>query len=138
MLFRSIALNVPNAATTVSASFLGLSPGTDLAPDDPGEYMESETVAGTVATYNVGNAADAGWHYGFVALKKDGTRVYSDRNTEPTGVASFTLPANTEKLYFIVLGAPKQYKPQIQTVVVRLITVVRAVRQIISLLQLSL
>lgn len=58
--------------------------------------MESETVAGTVATYNVGNAADAGWHYGFVALKKDGTRVYSDRNTEPTGVASFTLPANTE------------------------------------------
>lgn len=32
--------------------------------------MESETVAGTVATYNVGNAADAGWHYGFVALKK--------------------------------------------------------------------
>ena len=80
-------------------------------PDDPGEYMESETVAGTVATYNVGNAADAGWHYGFVALKKDGTRVYSDRNTEPTGVASFTLPANTEKLYFIVLGAPKQYKP---------------------------
>ena len=109
--FNVIALNVPNAATTVSASFLGLSPGTDLAPDDPGEYMESETVAGTVATYNVGNAADAGWHYGFVALKKDGTRVYSDRNTEPTGVASFTLPANTEKLYFIVLGAPKQYKP---------------------------
>ena len=35
--FNVIALNVPNAATTVSASFLGLSPGTDLAPDDPGE-----------------------------------------------------------------------------------------------------
>ena len=29
--FNVIALNVPNAATTVSASFLGLSPGTDLA-----------------------------------------------------------------------------------------------------------
>ena len=51
----------------------------------------------------------AGWRYGFVALQEDGTRVYGDMFTEPTGKASFTVPEQTTKLWFVVLGAPTEH-----------------------------
>ena len=109
--FNVIALNVPEGQTTVSADFEGLMPGSPLAADDPGEYMDTEAVAGTVDTYNnIGAASDAGWSYGFVALTSGGTRVYSERYAAEAGNASFTVPAGTEQLYFIVQAAPKTYK----------------------------
>ena len=109
--FNVIALNVPEGQTTVSADFEGLMPGSPLAADDPGEYMDTEVVAGTVDTYNnIGDASDAGWSYGFVALTSGGTRVYSERYAAEAGNASFTVPAGTEQLYFIVQAAPKTYK----------------------------
>ena len=109
--FNVIALNVPEGQTTVSADFEGLMPGSPLAADDPGEYMDTEVVAGTVDTYNnIGAASDAGWSYGFVALTSGGTRVYSERYAAEAGNASFTVPAGTEQLYFIVQAAPKTYK----------------------------
>lgn len=109
--FNVIALNVPEGQTTVSADFEGLMPGSPLAVDDPGEYMDTEVVAGTVDTYNnIGDASDAGWSYGFVALTSGGTRVYSERYVAEAGNASFTVPAGTEQLYFIVQAAPKTYK----------------------------
>ena len=109
--FNVIALNVPEGQTTVSADFEGLMPGSPLAADDPGEYMDTEAVAGTVNTYNnIGAASDAGWSYGFVALTSGGTRVYSERYAAEAGNASFTVPAGTEQLYFIVQAAPKTYK----------------------------
>ena len=62
-------------------------------------------------TYNnIGAASDAGWSYGFVALTSGGTRVYSERYAAEAGNASFTVPAGTEQLYFIVQAAPKTYK----------------------------
>lgn len=109
--FNVIALNVPDAGTAISADFEGLMPGSPLAADDPGEYMDTEVVAGTVDTYNnIGDASDAGWSYGFVALTSGGTRVYSERYAAEAGNASFTVPAGTEQLYFIVQAAPKTYK----------------------------
>lgn len=109
--FNVIALNVPDAGTAISADFEGLMPGSSLAADDPGEYMDTEVVAGTVDTYNnIGDASDAGWSYGFVALTSGGTRVYSERYAAEAGNASFTVPAGTEQLYFIVQAAPKTYK----------------------------
>lgn len=109
--FNVIALNVPDAGTAISADFEGLMPGNSLAADDPGEYMDMEVVAGTVDTYNnIGDASDAGWSYGFVALTSGGTRVYSERYAAEAGNASFTVPAGTEQLYFIVQAAPKTYK----------------------------
>ena len=109
--FNVIALNVPDAGTAISADFEGLMPGSPLAADDPGEYMDTEVVAGTVDTYNnIGAASDAGWSYGFVALTSGGTRVYSERYAAEAGNASFTVPAGTEQLYFIVQAAPKTYK----------------------------
>ncbi len=108
--FNVIALNVPKGGTTITANFEGLSPGSALATDDPGNYMESEVVKGNVDKYNAGNANNAGWRYGFVALKSDGTRVYGEMNDKSSNAAKFAVPVNTEKLYFVVLGAPKQYK----------------------------
>lgn len=108
--FNVIALNVPQAGSTISVDFEGLAPGSALAADDPGEYMESEVVKGNVDKYNAGTVSNAGWRYGFVALQKDGTRVYGEMNQKATNTAEFAVPANTEKLFFVVLGAPKQYK----------------------------
>lgn len=109
--FNVIALNVPETSATISADFEGLMPGSALAADDPGEYMDTEVVAGTTSTYNnIGEAAEAGWSYGFVALKSDGERVYSERFSAASGNASFDVPAGTEQLYFIVQAAPQTYK----------------------------
>ena len=48
-----------------------------------------------------------------MALKKDGTRVYSDittvYNREPNQVIAFDCPANCQYLWLVVSGAPTQY-----------------------------
>jgi hypothetical protein len=53
----------------------------------------------------------AGWRYGFVAYKKDGTRVYGKMNKEADGTASFKVPSNTEYLWLVVSGAPTEHWP---------------------------
>lgn len=107
--FNVIDLNIPVSGTSVRADFVGLQPGSSLALNDAGEYMESETIKGKVETYNNINADHAGWRYAFVALQSDGKRVYGDVYDTPTGMADFIVPANTVKLYFIVMGAPDKY-----------------------------
>lgn len=107
--FNVISLNVPDGGTEISAYFEGLAPGSSLADGDPGNYMESEAIKGSVSKYNNVNPDNVGWRYGFVALQNDGTRVYGDMNSETSKEAKFVVPANTSSLYFIVLGAPKEY-----------------------------
>lgn len=51
----------------------------------------------------------AGWRYGFVAQLKDGSRVYGDMFSADEGTAQFTVPANTSKVWFVVLGAPTEH-----------------------------
>lgn len=86
-----IRLNAPTTAKTIAANFEGL--------------------AGT-AGFRKNNVNYAGWRYGFVALLKDGTRVYSDVKsasmTENAGKSNlgFECPANCDKLWFVVSGAP--------------------------------
>jgi hypothetical protein len=53
----------------------------------------------------------AGWRYGFVAYKKDGTRVYGKMNKEADGTTTFKVPANTEYLWLVVSGAPAEHWP---------------------------
>ena len=94
----------------VAADFVGLEPGATLASGDPGEYMESETVKGTTTKYNTaGSAGNMGWMYGFVALKQDGSREYGEAHFDKSGRVSFTVPAGTQSLYFIVQAAPQNY-----------------------------
>lgn len=113
--YNVIPLNIPQeAGTTIKAEFMGLMPGTDLSPDDPGQSNNNSTYV-TVTKYNTGVNSNAGWRYGYVALLSNGQRTYGDMNkayaTAVDGVAEFTVPANCEKLWFVVTGAPTSYKP---------------------------
>jgi hypothetical protein len=53
----------------------------------------------------------AGWRYGFVAYKKDGTRVYSDTYRKADGKVKFKVPKHTEYLWLVVMGAPTEHWP---------------------------
>lgn len=55
------------------------------------------------------NVDKAGWRYGFVAQTTDGERVYGDMYSDKEGVASFTLPENTQRAWFVVTGAPTEH-----------------------------
>lgn len=109
--FNVIELNVPNNERIVSAEFKGLLPGAKLADIDPGNYLESDAVKGTVSVYNDINPNNAGWMYSFVALTSDGQRIYGNVNNENCAKTDFNIPEGTEKLYFVVMGAPHSYTP---------------------------
>ena len=55
----------------------------------------------------------AGWKIGFVALKRDGTRVYGDVSTatyaSPNATISFECPSGCTYLWLVVSGAPTSY-----------------------------
>lgn len=58
----------------------------------------------------------AGWRYGFVALLKDGTRLYSRMGAaryangiNPVDSLDFAVPANVSRLWLVVSGAPQEY-----------------------------
>ena len=63
--------------------------------------------------YTAYNTKKAGWRYGFVAMLKDGTRVYSDISTlsgeTAEGALDFECPNNCKYLWLVVSGAPTTY-----------------------------
>lgn len=83
--YNAIPLHVPIGLTTISVNFEGL--------------------AGT-SGYRSKNIDKAGWRYGFVACLLDGSCTYSQMFSKKEGVAFFDCPANCQKLYFVVSGAP--------------------------------
>jgi hypothetical protein len=89
--YNVIRLTVPVAGTSVSAAFTG-------------QVNES-------GFNQVEDAGRAGWRYGYVALLNNGTRSYSDMHADATGTATFTVPENCRKLWFVVTGAPNTYAP---------------------------
>lgn len=108
--FNLIALNVPEAGTTVSATLEGLAPGSALASSDPGTYVDGDGNAkGTVTTYNTQANTNENFRYGYVAVLKDGTSKYGEMHSGKSGKATYTVPANTERLYLCVMGAPDTY-----------------------------
>jgi hypothetical protein len=112
--FNIITLNTPEAGTTVKANFRGLAPGSALAADDPGKQVDTDQkTVGTATTYNGGTASQAGWRYGFVAVDKSGKAHYGDMFSAKEGTATYTVPANTEKLCLVVVGAPTTYKAHV-------------------------
>lgn len=109
--FNLIPLNVPEAGTQVSATLEGLTPGSSLASGDPGTYVDGDGNAkGTVTTYNKQSNTTENFRYGYVAILKDGSSVYGEMHTGKTGKATYTVPANTEKLFLCVMAAPDTYK----------------------------
>ncbi len=89
---NAIRLNVPTGGKTIYVDFIG------------------EAGKSGYTTYNV---TKAGWKYGFVALQKDGTRIYGDIATadynNPEGSIAFECPANCTYLWLVVSGAPTAY-----------------------------
>lgn len=111
--FNIIPLNLPETAgSTVSVEFVGLPAGSALPEGDTGNYVNGDlqSIEGKRSTYNSVGAGLEGWRYGFVALKGDGTRVYGDMYSSREGTASFEVPADATHLYFVVLGAPTEYR----------------------------
>jgi len=88
--YNVMPLEVPVAGTIVTAAFQGL-------PNASG--------------YNQVDASIAGWRYGFVALSTNGTRSYSTMFSSASGNATFTIPVNCSRLWFVVSGAPTRYNP---------------------------
>lgn len=92
---NAIRLNVPTSDKTVYAELIGL-------PDENG-YIAYKSKA-------------AGWKFGFVALKKDGTRIYGDIATatyeQTRETVSFDCPAGCAYLWLVVSGAPTDYWPR--------------------------
>ena len=89
---NAIRLNAPATGKTIYVEFVG-----EAGKEGYTAYQEKR----------------AGWRYGFVALQKDGTRVYSDigRATydEPEGVLAFECPAQCRYVWLVVSGAPTTY-----------------------------
>lgn len=75
-------------------------------------YVEFQGKAGAEG-YNSFNVNKAGWRIGFVALKQDNTRVYSDITSANYNSAdktiAFECPANCKYLWLVVSGAPTNY-----------------------------
>lgn len=53
----------------------------------------------------------AGWRYAFVALAADGTRTYGEVKADKEGTAEMTVPANCQRIFFVVMGAPTEHWP---------------------------
>jgi hypothetical protein len=88
--YNGIKLQVPKAGTKLRLSFKG--------------------IAGSEG-FNKVKTDKAGWRYGFVAYKKDGSRTYSDVYKEANGSVKFKVPKNTEYLWLVVMGAPNEHWP---------------------------
>lgn len=106
--YNVVPLNVPAAGTVVTTTFTALTPGSALAPGDPGQYSDDGKTL-TTTKYNSSSMTRAGWRYGYVALLNNGQRVYGEMNRKTSANVEFTLPDGCERLWFVVLGAPSSY-----------------------------
>jgi hypothetical protein len=86
--YNAIQLKVPAADTKVTLDFKG--------------------IVGAEGFHSV-HPEWAGWRYGFLASKEDGSRVYGDTFSKSPGTAEFTVPAKTKFLWLVVSGAPTEH-----------------------------
>jgi hypothetical protein len=86
--YNAIQLKVPAADTKVALEFKGVVGADGFSSVQPEK---------------------AGWRYGFLASKEDGSRVYGDTFSKSPGTAEFTVPAKTKFLWLVVSGAPTEH-----------------------------
>lgn len=87
--YNGIKLNVPASGTKVSVRFKGL-PGAE--------------------GFNTAHPERAEWRWGFVAVLKDGSRIYSKEKGKGTeGTVKFKVPDNTDHLWLVVAATPTPY-----------------------------
>jgi len=88
--YNAIKLKSPEAGTIVTLNFKG--------------------IAGSEG-YRAIHVEKAGWRYGFLAVKEDGSRVYGKIYSGSNGEAQFEVPENTLYLWLVVSGAPTEHWP---------------------------
>jgi hypothetical protein len=86
--YNGIQLKVPAAGTKLKLHFKG--------------------IAGT-AGFRAIRTDKAGWRYGFLAVKEDGSRVYGKVYAKANGKATFRVPPATRYLWLVVSGAPTEH-----------------------------
>lgn len=86
--YNAIKLKVPAANTRVRLAFKG--------------------IAGAEG-FSQARLDKAGWRYGFLAQKENGSRAYSGIFSKPEGMAEFIVPAGTKFLWLVVMGAPTEH-----------------------------
>ena len=107
--FNVIHLNLPIGDQQIWVEFVGLEPGSALAPQDPGITTKEEGQGQAVRNYNKVNKGNVGWRYGFVSINTDDSRTYSYVYSEPNGYGYFEVPKNAKKLMMVVQGSPDSY-----------------------------
>lgn len=119
--FNIIKLNVPVAGTEISTDFTSLANGAALPKGDTKQYFDGEKfVSANVTTYNKSNNYSArGFHLGYVALMKDGSRRYLyddqvyctgvDANSEASCNVGCVVPEGVDKLFLVVSPSPSEY-----------------------------
>ncbi len=120
--FNIIPLSVPQAGTTITTEFTSLKATALLADGDPVTYYSGNSIYESIekTKYNSAQSYSArGFRLGYVALLKDGSRVYSSvdsiycqgkRSTYSYSCeTSYTVPENVDKLYMVVVPAPSTY-----------------------------
>ena len=80
-------------------------------PEESGPVSVDFTGKPNAEGFNPVNEAIAGWRFGFVALLQNGERVYGEMNSGAQRNVSFEVPADSERLWFVVTGAPANYSP---------------------------
>lgn len=83
--YNANPLRVPAANTTVTVQFKGLT---------------------SFDGYRSVNPQYAGWRYGIVARKRDGTCIYTEPMSEQEGTLSFKMPEGVTRMWLVVMGAP--------------------------------
>jgi hypothetical protein len=86
--YNGIRLKVPEKGGKVNLSFKGL--------------------AGSQGFRSI-KSDKAGWRYGFLAVKKDGSREYGKVYSSADATVSFKVPSNTAYLWLVVMGAPTEH-----------------------------
>ncbi len=86
--YNAIKLEVPQPGTKIKLEFQG--------------------IAGTEGFRSI-ELDKAGWRYGFLAMTKDGKRIYGDTYSATRGKGKFTIPDETQHLWLVVTGAPTEH-----------------------------
>lgn len=86
--YNAIKLTTPKAGTMLTLHFKG--------------------IAGAEG-YRAIKTGKAGWRYGFLAVKENGSRVYGKMYSNSNGEVQFKVPNNTKHLWLVVSGAPTEH-----------------------------
>ncbi len=118
--YNLIPLQVPEAGTEIKTVFTAMVPQRALQSGDPGICNKKDDGSySTTKTYNkFPEYLKRGFRHGYVALLKNGERIYHATDTiyggnrvrtNESDTTTFVVPENTERLWFVVSPAPKQY-----------------------------